>query len=142
MPVLAISGASASPDHRIGRTLALLVIAVFLTVAAQGADPSPPIKSGTYTFHHRNAQFSKASADPITVVIRGNHVAVAYRGPNQCLREGLNYDATLMWHRKSHHWILGIGEADRYADDVGGCNGGPTLIDFKTRTLWNCECEP
>jgi hypothetical protein len=132
----------ATVHYRLERTLALLLIAVFLTAAAQDTDPPLPIKSGTYTFHHRNAQLSKASTDPIKVVIRGKHITVAYRGANQCFSEDLNYDATLMWHRKSHQWIIGVGEADRNSDDVGGCNGGPTLVDFKTRTLWNCDCGP
>lgn len=127
---------------------AILLFATLPFVACVSTtEPKLPIKSGTYNFQHRDAEFSDSPGYPVTVAIRGNNIVVTYDGPNLCLSEirGPNnviYDATLMWHRNSAQWILGTEDTDRDAEEVGGCSAGPDTIDFKNRILWTCVCGP
>lgn len=46
-----------------------------LSGAAQ-ADPALPIKSGTYLFQHRDAEFPNAHGFPVRVTIRGDKITV------------------------------------------------------------------
>lgn len=129
------------------RTIALLFATVLFVACVSTTDPELPIKSGTYNFQHRDAEFSHSPGYPVIATIRGNNIVVAYEGQNSCLSEirGPNnvlYDATLMWHRKTAQWIMGYEDADRDADEVGGCSTGPDTIDFENRILWTCVCGP
>lgn len=129
------------------RTVAFLFATVHFAACVSTADPELPIKSGTYNFQHRDAEFSHSLGYPVIVTIRGNNIVVTYEGQDSCLREirdsnNVIYDATLMWHRKTAQWILGYEDADRDADEVGGCSTGPDTIDFENRILWTCVCGP
>jgi hypothetical protein len=50
--------------------------------------------------------------------------------------------ATFMWHANSRQWILGHSESDREAPAVGGCGGGPHVVDFTSKIIWTCEGGP
>ena len=39
---------------------------------------------------------------------------------------------------KSGQWIIGIMDEDAELDHVGGCTGGPAVIDFENRKYWMC----
>ena len=43
-----------------------------------------------------------------------------------------------MWHAESEQWIIGRKEEDRSLRDVGGCSGGPRVIDLRNRVYWTC----
>ena len=128
------------------RCVSFLAAPVLLAACAATTDPKLPIRSGTYVFEHRDAEFDSPGF-PVAVTIRGYNIFVAYDGPNVCMREmqGPNnviYDSVLMWHQESAQWILGYDDADRDADEVGGCSGGPETVDFEKRIIWSCVCGP
>jgi len=102
------------------------------------ADPVLPLKSGDYTFYHRDAEFPDSNGFQVRVSIRGYHITVVNPKPHGTIPAGMLYDATLMWHPKSKQWILGYSDVDRDAPEVGGCSDGPEVIDFKTRIIWAC----
>jgi hypothetical protein len=114
------------------------LLAVVSLVGQAHADPALPIKSGDYTFHHKDAEFPHSKGFPVRVSIRGHHVTVVNPKPLESIPAGVLDDATLMWHSKSKQWIIGYSDADRDAPNVGGCSDGPDLIDFKTRIIWSC----
>jgi hypothetical protein len=124
------------------RSIILIFAAVpFFVACISTNDPELPIKSGTYDFQHRDAEFPDSPGYPVIATILGNNIVVTYNGQNSCLSEirdsnNVLYDETLMWHRKTEQWILGTDDADRDADEVGGCSTGPDIIDFENRILW------
>jgi hypothetical protein len=130
---------SVIPLYRSLIDLRLLAFSLFLLSTLAHADPALPIKSGDYTFDHRDAEFPHSKGFPVKVSIRGYHITVVNPKPHGAIRAGVLDDATLMWHVKSRQWIIGYSDADRDAPDVGGCSDGPNVIDFKTRIIWTCE---
>jgi hypothetical protein len=102
------------------------------------ADPPLPVKSGEYTFQHRDAEFPNSQGFPVKVSIRGYKIVVTNPKPHGPIPSGILYDATIMWHAKTRQWILGDSDSDREAPEVGGCSGGPEVIDFKARIIWSC----
>jgi hypothetical protein len=115
---------------------------VFFTAlgGAARADPALPIKPGTYTFWHRDAEFPRSQGFRVRVVIKGRQITVINPSP-QPMRQipgGVIDEATLMWHPKGEKWILGRGDNDRDAPDDSPCGEGPDFIDFKKRVIWTC----
>ena len=106
------------------------------------ADPPLPIKSGKYTFQHRDAEFPKSRGFLVKVSIQGYKVVVTNPKPYGPIPSGVLYEATLMWHAKTRQWILGHSDSDREAPEVGGCSDGPEVIDFKAHIIWTCVGGP
>ncbi len=125
---------------RHGSVIFALAGAVFNGTAH--ADPSLPVTSGEYTFQHRDAEFPNSRGFPVRVSIRGYKITVTNSKPYGPIPRGVIEQATLMWHPKTKQWILGHGDADREASEVGGCSSGPDVIDFKTRIIWTCVGGP
>lgn len=110
-----------------------------IRISAGHADEVLPIKSGEYTFQYRDAEFSNSSGFPVRVSICGRRIVVTNPKSHGSIPAGIVEKATLMWHSKSHQWILGHRDVDHEAPEVGGCSGGPNVIDFRTRIIWSCE---
>jgi hypothetical protein len=106
------------------------------------AEPPLPIKSGDYTFQHRDAEFPDAPGFPVKVLIRGRRITVFNPQARNQIPAGVIDRATLMWHAATGQWILGYRAADREAPEVGGCSDGPNVIDFAARVIWTCEGGP
>jgi hypothetical protein len=121
-----------------------LIICIFFTMLSgvAHADPALPIKSGKYTFQHRDAEFPDRHGFPVRVVIRGKRVTVINPKAYGPIPAGVIDQATLMWHAKEKQWIIGYQDADRHAPEIGGCSDGPDIIDFKARIIWTCEGGP
>lgn len=105
---------------------------------AQASDPPIPLPSGEYAFTHRFAEHPGLSSLRLTVRIDGAHVVVLNPKASDPFPEGILDEGTLMWHAASEQWIIGREEADRSRDDVGGCSGGPEVIDLEDRVYWTC----
>jgi len=121
-----------------------LIVCIFFTMLSgtAQADPALPIKSGKYTFQHRDAEFPSSPGFSVKVVIRGNRITVINPKTYGPIPAGVIDKAMLMWHSKEKQWILGHKDTDRNAPEIGGCSDGPDIIDFQSRIIWTCEGGP
>jgi hypothetical protein len=124
--------------------VALIACALLCSTVGHATQPNPaiPLTSGVYTFQHRDAEFPSSPGFPVQVSIQGNKVTIINPKPYGSIPSGVIEDATLMWHAQSAQWILAHADTDRHLPEVGGCTGGPSVIDFKARIVWTCEGGP
>jgi hypothetical protein len=125
------------------RVTSIASIAVLhMLCACDTQAPVSPLRSGTYTFQHRDSEFPNSEGFPVLLAISGVEVTITNPKAYGPIPKGKIESATLMWHAKSQQWILGHSQTDCDAEEVGGCTGGPHVVDFKSRTIWTCEGGP
>jgi hypothetical protein len=100
--------------------------------------PPVPLPSGEYEFAHRFSEQPTIPSVCLTVRIDAAHVMVVNPKASGPFPAGVIDEGTLMWHAASEQWIIGREEADRTLRDVGGCSGGPEVIDLQNRVYWTC----
>ena len=103
------------------------------------ADTIPP--DGTYRFDVAFAEWEgKSMGQKVTVVINGDSIRIIYEGDGSLTnaKKGDVFDQGKIMKHKTGVWIIGKSKSDAEADEIGGCSGGPTLIDFKGRKYWMC----
>ena len=105
-------------------------------------EPSVPLKSGTYRFQWKDAEFPQGNGFPVLVEISGNRVRVMNQRAQGAAPVGELERGNLMWHARSKQWILSEAESDRLPPDVGPCDPGPHIVDFDRREIWTCEWGP
>ena len=115
----------------------VLALAAFVASFAVSAAPKLPIQSGKYIFQHKMAEQPTIPNTPLTVNITGRHIVIVSETIG-IFPKGIVEEGTLMWHAKSKHWIIGQSASDRYANEVGGCSDGPSVIDLKNKVFWSC----
>jgi hypothetical protein len=99
----------------------------------------PPIASGDYKFAVKDAEFDgRMPSGEVTVKIRRRHIEVFSSHRASVFPDGLVEEGELLWHARSGQWIIGSSAADAAALDVGGCGGGPTVIDLQKGIYWMC----
>ena len=74
---------------------------------------------------------------PVEIVITGNKIIVYNNEKNPLTGGKIIIEGILLKH-KSGKWIIGETETDRNAEEIGGCSGGPTPIDFITKIIEWC----
>ena len=117
----------------------ILAVALLSLAGCMAApDPPTPIASGEYEFTHRFAEHPTIPSIRLTVRVNGSHVVVVNPKASDPFPAGVLDEGTLMWHAASEQWIIGREEADRSLSDVGGCSGGPEVIDLENRVYWTC----
>ncbi len=108
----------------------------------QEADPQDTIlKSGTYVFDIAFAEWQGASmGEKVTVKIYGDSVKVIYEGEGNLTNtyKGKVIDKGKIRKHKSGVWIISKKESDKDLFEVGGCTGGPSVIEFKAKKFWLC----
>ena len=97
-----------------------------------------PLPSGDYEFTHRFAEHPSIESIRLNVRITGLHVVVINPKASDPFPAGVLDEGTLMWHAASKQWIIGQRETDRSRHDVGGCTGGPAVIDLERKVYWTC----
>jgi hypothetical protein len=113
-----------------------LLISAILCLGVVEAFAQKP-RNGKYTYAIAYWEWgSKPRNLTCEVVIKGDSVKVysndpAYKG--QLIDEGV-----LLLHKKSGKWIIGHTPDARNAPRVGGCEEGPTVIEFKKKRVWLC----
>lgn len=97
-------------------------------------------QNGTYLFDVAFAEWEGRSMGvKMTVVIDGDSAKVIYEGRGALTAEiGELIDQGQIMKHKSGEWIIGTDPSDKDLDEVGGCTGGPAIIDFKNRKYWMC----
>jgi len=115
-------------------TLAALVL---LSLVSQAQKP----KDGRYTYQVAFAEWQgKSMGATCTVIIKGDSVKVINNGTgNLSGKKGeLLDEGILMLHKPTGKWIIGHAPKDKEAEEVGGCSGGPAVIDFQLKKWWTC----
>jgi hypothetical protein len=103
------------------------------------ADTIPP--DGTYRFDIAFAEWEgKSMGEKVTVVINGDSIRIIYEGDGSLTnaKKGDVFDQGKIMKHKTGVWIIGKSKSDAEADEIGGCSGGPTVLDFKGRKYWMC----
>ncbi|PHN06994.1 hypothetical protein [Flavilitoribacter nigricans] len=99
----------------------------------------PP--DGTYRFDIAFAEWQgKSMGEGVTVAIAGDSIKVIYEGDGSLTntKKGTMMDQGLIMKHKSGDWIIGTRPEDKEMEEVGGCTGGPAIIDFKHKRYWMC----
>jgi hypothetical protein len=98
----------------------------------------PP--DGKYHYDIAFAEWKgKSMGVQVTVVIKGDSVKVIYEGVGKLTAEkGEILDAGVLRKHKSGQWIITKSKMDLKIDEIGGCTGGPSVIDFKEKKFWIC----
>lgn len=117
----------------------LLVFAfVFTASCSAAAEPPVPIASGHYVLQHRFAEQPTVPSISLNAKINGSHIVVVNPKAAGPFPAGVLAEGELMWHAGSGQWIIGHGDADRSARDVGGCSDGPEVVDLIGKIYWTC----
>ena len=105
-----------------------------------GQEMVPPLKDGNYIFEHKyeEAEQHTIKSIKLNVKITGNHIVVINNDRFDVFPKGILEEGTLMWHSQSQQWIIGTTPSDKDAQEVGGCTGGPTVVDLEKRIYWTC----
>lgn len=99
--------------------------------------------NGTYTYEIVFAEWGdKSLEDEIIVVLKDGHIALLISENSNALWMGAEpgdvwEEGTLRKH-KSGVWIISKDKSDVDLDEIGGCTGGPIIIDFEKRTVEMC----
>jgi hypothetical protein len=117
----------------------LFLILVKCTCQTQIESNEKP-KDGTYTYSIAFAEWDgKSNGATCIVVIRGDSIVVINSGENLSGKKGEIMDkGVIMKHTKTGKWIIGHSPKDTDAKEVGGCSGGPSVIDFERKIFWLC----
>lgn len=99
--------------------------------------------NGTYTYEIAFAEWGgKSLGDEIIVVLEDGHVSLIISENSNAIWIGAQprdviEEGTLRRH-KSGVWMISNDESDVDLKEIGGCTGGPIIIDFKKRTIEMC----
>ncbi|WP_162052713.1 hypothetical protein [Pontibacter pamirensis] len=95
---------------------------------------------GEYRFDVAFAEWEgKSMGEKVTVVIQGDSVKVIYAGDGKLTaKKGEVLDEGIILKHKSGDWIIGRNREDVNLEEIGGCTGGPSMIDFKNKKYWMC----
>ncbi|MFT5725233.1 MAG: hypothetical protein ACI9JN_002357 [Bacteroidia bacterium] len=96
--------------------------------------------NGTYSFDVAFAEWQgKSMGVKVTVIVSGDSIKVIYDGHGTLSAQiGEVLDEGLVMKHKSGNWIIGTQPSDKDLDEIGGCTGGPAIIDFKNKKYWMC----
>ena len=95
---------------------------------------------GTYRFDMSFAEKKGQSmGEKVTLIIKGESIKVVYEGDgNLKLVKGTVLEEGILLKHKSGLWIISHDKKDALLDQIGGCSGGPTVIDFKNKKYLTC----
>lgn len=96
-------------------------------------------KSGIYTYKVAFAEWQGRSLGATcTVKIKGDSITIINNGSLSGKKGDIIDAGIIMKHKKSGRWIIAHHKNDIYAEDIGGCSNGPTIIDFKRKIFETC----
>lgn len=99
------------------------------------------LPDGIYRFDIAFAEWEgKTMGETVTIEIYNNSIKVIYDGDGLLTRaqKGEVIDQGIIMKHKSGAWIIGKNPADAQLDEIGGCTGGPAIIDFANMRYWMC----
>ena len=114
-----------------------ILCCVFLLPACS-ANMTPVISDGEYVFKHRFAEHPNMDSIDLNVAIHNTLISVHNESVDSIFPLGLIDAGELFWHSQTQQWIIVNDEQDRQASDVGGCSGGPGVVDLVAQEYWTC----
>jgi len=80
--------------------------------------------------------------DEIIVVLKDGHITLKVSENSNIVWMGLDpsdiiEEGTLRKHQ-SGQWIISNDEKDVYLEEIGGCTGGPTIVNFENQRIELC----
>ena len=99
--------------------------------------------NGTYTYEVVFAEWGdKSLGDEIIVVLEDGHIALLISENSNALWIGAEpgdvwEEGTLRKHQ-SGAWIISNDENDVHLEEIGGCTGGPIIVNFEKKTNELC----
>lgn len=98
----------------------------------------PP--DGSYVYDVAFAEWDGISmGNKVSVTIIKDSIYVVYNGiGNLEIKTGEVIDSGIIIKHHSGQWIIANKPDDRNLKEIGGCSGGPSIVDFKTRKYWMC----
>ena len=100
-------------------------------------------KNGTYIYEVAFAEWSgRTMGDEVVVILKDGHITLKVSKNSNILWMGATpgdviEEGTLRKHQ-SGVWIISNDEKDVSLEEIGGCTGGPTVIDFDKQTIEMC----
>lgn len=108
-------------------------------VSENSLNEIPP--NGKYRYDIAFAEWQgKSMGEKLTVIIKGDSIRVVYEGDGNLslAKKGQIINQGQIMKHKSGVWIIGTHESDKELDEIGGCTGGPAIIDFRNKKYWMC----
>lgn len=117
----------------------ILAFSFLISFSVQKKDDEIP-PDGKYRYDVAFAEwYGKSMGVQVTVVIKGDSVKVIYEGVGKLTaEEGEILDEGILRKHKSGQWIITKSKKDIEIDEIGGCTGGPSAIDFENKKFWMC----
>jgi len=100
-------------------------------------------KNGTYIYEVAFAEWSgRTMGDEVIVILKDGHIILKVSNNSNILWMGaasgdVIAEGTLRKHQ-SGVWIISNDEKDVSLEEIGGCTGGPIVIDFDKQTIEMC----
>lgn len=113
-------------------------LALFIPLSALAQEPKLPLRSGTYLFKHRYAEQPAMESFNVRVTLYGNTISVSTLRASPPFPKGVIAAGKLVWNAHAGAWIVATEDADKFTQEVGGCSGGPEIIDLKRKIYWTC----
>ncbi len=116
--------------------LLFCIVMLFATVSASAQKPG----DGVYTYKIAFEEWGgKSLGASCFVHIKGDSIKLVHDGSNLSGKKGEILEVgIIMQHVATGHWIIASDAKDIYAPEIGGCTGGPTIIDFIKKIVWYC----
>jgi len=95
------------------------------------------IEDGSYVFQHKFAEHPTLKSISFDVTISGLQITVTNNNESGTWPKGLVEEGLLFLH-SSNQWIIVQNKSDKNANEVGGCTGGPTVVDLVQKLYWTC----
>lgn len=112
-----------------------ILILILLTSCTQ--HESLPLQDGQYTFTHQYAEQPNMPSIKLVAVIEKGNITLTNNAESSVFPQGVVEAGALEWH-VSQQWIITSSPTDINEEEVGGCSGGPTVVDLEKLIYWTC----
>lgn len=97
-----------------------------------------PIVDGKYIFNHKYAEQPDIVSITFEAVIENHSIVLINKSESEVFPKGVIEQGKIFWHSQTSQWIIASTKLDETTLEVGGCSGGPSVIDFKQMIYWSC----
>ena len=116
----------------------LVILILIFSCSSFGLFDQKP-KNGTYSYKIAFQEWQgKSLGSTCTVNIKGDSIIVINDGTITGKKGDIIDRGIIMIHKKTGKWIIAHNAHDIYAKEIGGCNDGPAVIDFKLKKFYTC----